>query len=147
MTGCPRSLRIYLFMLCIMKQNSQFIPLFFLDKSELLELNGIDQPSHLSSLESYELKSKLTHMPSLANVFNNFFVNVSTQVSSEIPRTKKSPLDYLKNRNMNSFFISPVTHSDIEDIIISLKNGKSTGPFSIPVKLLKLVKSDIYQGL
>ena len=48
---------------------------------------------------------------------------------------------------MNSFFISPVTHSVIEDIIISLKNGKSTGPFSIPVKLLKLVKSDISRHL
>ena len=44
---------------------------------------------------------------------------------------------------MNSFFISPVTHSEIEDIIISLKNGKSTGPFSIPVKLPKLIKFDI----
>ena len=83
----------------------------------------------------------------MANVFNHFFVSVSTQVSSEIPRTKKSPLDYLKNRNMNSFFISPVTHSEIEDIIISLRNGKSTGPFSIPVKLLKLVKSDISRPL
>ena len=48
---------------------------------------------------------------------------------------------------MNSFFISPVTHSEIEDIIISLKNGKSTGPFSIPVKLLKLVKLDISRPL
>ena len=48
---------------------------------------------------------------------------------------------------MNSFFISPITHSEIEDIIISLKNGKSTGPFSIPVKLLKLVKSDISRPL
>ena len=54
-----------------------------------------------------------------------------------------SPLDCLRNRNMNSFFISPVTHSEIEDIIISLKNGQSTGPFSIPVRLLKLFKSDI----
>ena len=83
----------------------------------------------------------------MANVFNNFFVSVSSQVCSEMPRTKKSPLDYLKNRNMNSFFISPVTHSEIEDIIISLKNGKSTGPFSIPVKLLKLVMSDISRPL
>ena len=48
---------------------------------------------------------------------------------------------------MNSFFISPVTHSGIKDIIISLKNGKSAGPFSIPVKLLKLVKSDISRPL
>ena len=79
----------------------------------------------------------------MANLFDNFFVNVSTQVSSEIRRTKKSPLDYLKNINMNSFFISTVAHSEIEDIIISLKNGESTGPVSIPVKLLKLVKSDI----
>ena len=79
----------------------------------------------------------------MANLFNSFFVSASTQVCSEIPRTKKSPLDYQKNKNMNSFFISPVIHSEIEDIIISLKNGKSTGPFSIPVKLLKLVKSDI----
>ena len=83
----------------------------------------------------------------MANVFNNFFVSASTQVCSEIPRTKRSPLDYLKNRNMNSFFISPVAHSEIEDIIISLKNGKSTGPFSIPEKLLKLVKCDIPRPL
>ena len=39
-------------MLCIMKQNSEFIPFFFLDKSELFELNGIDLPSQLSFLES-----------------------------------------------------------------------------------------------
>ena len=49
----------------------------------------------------------------MANVSNNFFVSVSSQVCSEIPRTKKAPLDYLKNRDMNSFFISPVTHSKI----------------------------------
>ena len=83
----------------------------------------------------------------MANVFINFFVSVSTQACSEIPRIKKSPLDYLKNRNMNSFFILPVTHSEIEDVIISLKKGKSTGPFSIPVKLLKLVNSDISRTL
>ena len=83
----------------------------------------------------------------MANAFNNFFVSVFTQVCSEIPRTKKSPLDYLKNRNMNSFFISPVTHCEIEDIVISLKHKKSTCPFSIPVKLLKLVKSDISRPL
>ena len=76
----------------------------------------------------------------MANVFNNFFVNVSTQVSSEIPRTKKSPLYYLKNRNMNSFFISPVTHSEIEDIIISLKNGKSTGPIQHSCKVAEVGK-------
>ena len=32
----------------------------------------------------------------MASIFNNFFVNVSAQVCSEIPWTKKLPFDYLK---------------------------------------------------
>ena len=83
----------------------------------------------------------------MANAFNDFFVNVSNQVCSEISRTKKSPLDYLKNRNTNSFFVRPITHNEIEDIILSLKNGESTGPFSIPVKLLKLLNPYISKPL
>ena len=114
-------------------------------------IKSIINPKSNNSLQSI---SQLTangeliqDLQKVANVFNNFFVSVSTQVCSEIPRTKTSPLDYLKNRNMNSFLISPITHSEIEDIIISVKNGKSAGPFSIPVKLLKLVKSDISRPL
>ena len=52
-------------MLCIMEENSQIYPYFFLDKSEMLDLNGIDLPSQLNFLESYEIKSKLTNMPNL----------------------------------------------------------------------------------
>ena len=44
-------------MLCIMEENSQIYPYFFLDKSELLDLNCIDLPSQLNFLESYEIKS------------------------------------------------------------------------------------------
>ena len=83
----------------------------------------------------------------MANEFNNYFTNVSHQVCSEIPRTKKSPLDFLNNRANNSFFILPIKHNEIEDIITSFKNGKSTGPFSIPIKLLKLIKTEISKPL
>ena len=76
----------------------------------------------------------------MANMFNNFFVNVSNRVRSGIPRTRKSPLDYLKERNPNSFYMKPITHTEIEDIISPFKISKSTGPFSVPVKLLKLLK-------
>ena len=48
-----------------MEENSQIYPYFFLDKSELLDLNGIDLPSQLNFLEPYEIKSKLTNMPNL----------------------------------------------------------------------------------
>ena len=128
---------------------------FQANKSNMKNLwTGIKSIINTKSKNSFQSIFQLTHNgeiiqdpQKMANVFNNFFVSVSSQVCSEIPRTKKSPLDYLKNRSMNSFFISPVTHSEIEDIIIALKNGKSTGPFSIPVKLLKLVKSDISRPL
>ena len=52
-------------MLWIMKENSQIFPFFFFDKSQLLQLNGIDLPSQLKLLESYDVKSKLTSMPGL----------------------------------------------------------------------------------
>ena len=71
----------------------------------------------------------------MVSIFNNFFVNVSIQVCSEIPRTKKSPLEYLMKRNSSSFFIKPIPHIETEEIISSFRNGKSTGPCSVPVKL------------
>ena len=83
----------------------------------------------------------------MASIVNNFFVNVSNQICSEIPRTKKSPLDYLMKRNSSSFFIKPITYIEIEEIIYSFRNGKSTGPYSIPVKLLKILSPYISQPL
>ena len=83
----------------------------------------------------------------MASIINNFFVNVSNQVCSEIPRTKTSPLDYLMKRNSSSFFIKPITYIEIEEIISSFRNGKSTGPYSIPAKLFKMLSPYISQPL
>ena len=83
----------------------------------------------------------------MANIFNNFFVDVPNKVCSEIPRTKKSPLDYLKQRTTDSIFLQPIIYTEIEDIISCLQNGKSTGPFSIPIKVLKLLNPYISKQL
>ena len=83
----------------------------------------------------------------IANMFNKFFVNVSSQVCSEIPRTKKSPLDYLKRRNANSIFFKPIVSVEIQDIITGLDNSKSSGPYSVPVKLLKVLNPQISELL
>ena len=52
-------------------------------------------------------------------------------------------MDYLTNRNDESFFMSPTTPEEIEEIIISLNSGKSTGFYSIPVKLLKILSKPV----
>ena len=73
----------------------------------------------------------------IANVFNKFFVNVSHDITKKIPRTRKSPLDFISNSICDSFFIAPSASSEISDIINMLKSGKSLGLNSIPIKLLK----------
>ena len=44
-----------------------------------------------------------TDSATMATIFNNLFVNVAYGVTKRIPRSPKSPLDYLDNENPNSF--------------------------------------------
>ena len=67
----------------------------------------------------------------MANIFNNYFVNVGSQIDKTIPRTKKSPTDYLINRIPESLFLAPVTSAEIEIIINSLNIKKAIDPYSI----------------
>ena len=73
----------------------------------------------------------------MSNIFNNFFTTVADKITSKIPKTPKSPLDYLQNRNPASLFLSPVTSEEILDLINLLDSSKSVGPNNIPIKMLK----------
>ena len=83
----------------------------------------------------------------MATVFNDFFVHVADGITKKIPRTLKSPLGYLDNKNQNSFFITPSAPYAVLDIINTLKTGKSIGPNSIPIKLLKILSPHISSPL
>ena len=83
----------------------------------------------------------------IGNTFYNYFVNVGSNIDKIIPRTKKVPLDYLVSRTPNSIFLDPVTPREIEIIINSLNPNKSTGPYSIPTFLLKLLSTHISMSL
>ena len=75
----------------------------------------------------------------MANMFNNYFVNVGGNIDKSIPRTRKSPMDYLLNRIPNSIVLAPVTEREIEIKIESLNQKKVIGPYSILVFLLKIL--------
>ena len=83
----------------------------------------------------------------ISNILNDYFVNVADSIAKNIPRTPKSALHYLKNKNANSMLLSPVTHMEIEDIISNLDLSKSIGPFSIPINLVKVMKLHISHPL
>ena len=48
-------------------------------------------------------------------------------------------MDYLKHRTTDSIFLQPIIYTEIEYIISCLQNGKLTGPFSIPIKVVKIL--------
>ena len=66
---------------------------------------------------------------------------------SNIKFPPKHYTDYLSSTNTNTFFLTPTDKNEISFIISSLDSHKSSGPNSIPVKILKLLKNDISQQL
>ena len=85
----------------------------------------------------------------IANIFNKYFVNVSHNITKNLPMSNKSPVNFMADRNGNFFFTAPSTSYQISDIISTLKSGKSLGPNSIPMKILKslssLISSPLFQ--
>ena len=74
----------------------------------------------------------------LATNFNHFFVNVGKNTENAIPKVQNISPKFLKNRIQTNFIIAHIANEEILDIINSLEN-KTTGPSSIPVKLLRLI--------
>ena len=56
-------------MICQIKHNDEIFPFGLLSKLELLDFYGIDLPSYLQTLPSFETHSKLTNLPHM-NDFN-----------------------------------------------------------------------------
>ena len=70
--------------------------------------------SHMSHLLTND--SCVSDPTKMDNTFSQYFENVGTEVGKSIPRTKKLPLSYLKNRNSDLLFLAPVTSNEIEII-------------------------------
>ena len=109
----------------------------------------ISNNSSLSSISKIKDKNgNLTSNPSeIPNVFNDFFVTVSNESTRSIPKANKSPIEYLRNRNPASILLSPVTAIEVNRTILNLDQTKSIGPYSIPIKALKILGPKISQPL
>ena len=61
----------------------------------------------------------------------------------EIAKSKRRVTDYLKQRNLNYFFLKPVNEKEIQNIISNTANNKAVGPSSVPNFLLKQFKEEL----
>ena len=121
--------------LCNMKKTWQGI-------KEIINLNNRNGPK-VSQL-NYDGKQINTN-DGMANAFNDFFTKIGPKLDKDIPppRRDKNPTSYLKSRVYHPFLISPTNPNEINNIINALDISKSSGPCSIPIKLIKLVSDNI----
>ena len=71
-----------------------------------------------------------------ANQFNNFFTSIAKSLVTKIAKTLKSFDSYIKSSNKKTFFISPTSKKDAEDILGTLKTNKSIDLSTVPTKIL-----------
>ena len=72
---------------------------------------------------------------------NNFFGTIAEKIDKKTPKSNKHFSNYLKNQNLNSFFLDAVTEVESESIIGNLNSRKTIGPNSIPTRILKEFKN------
>ena len=73
-----------------------------------------------------------------AETFNFFFfTNIGPNIAKRIPKGKKSPMTYLNDKILKSFFFYSTNPDEIIKIIKSFSNNKSAGPNSLPTPILK----------
>ena len=107
------------------------------------------------SMKLFIKKAGKTNNPSFLRINQKSLTNkrwLNTLISFSLPLVKifKKPflllekiMKYLKTPNKSNFLIKPIKPQEICDIIKTLKNSKSTGPNSIPTKILKIIKKSI----
>ena len=83
----------------------------------------------------------------MAKHSNKYFGTIAKNIDKRTPKSKKKFSDYLKNQNLTSFLLSPVTEKEISNIIISLNARKATGPNSSPNFILKEFKEELKKTL
>ena len=82
----------------------------------------------------------------IANIFNNFFINVGKNTDKDIPCGNCCPTSFLKGNFPDSMFLSPATSVEVDSYISQMDNNKSIGPYSIPVPLLKIHISHLFHS-
>ena len=110
------------------------------------------KPTKTSSIKILdENQNILSDSQKIANIFNDHYATLGAKVQQKIPTQEGDFNCYLDKRDKNgrrfinpdgcTFYLSPVGPAEVEKIIDELDIKKSTGPFGIPVFLLKTFKN------
>ena len=78
---------------------------------------------------------KISTIKKISEEFNNLFGTIAENIYKKTPKSNKHFANYIKNQNLNSFFLDAVTEDEIESMIGNLNSRKTIGPNSIPTRI------------
>ena len=85
----------------------------------------------------------ITNPYDIANTFNYYFASIAETKKKSIKYSHKHFSDYLSNESVSTLFLQPTDREEIVNIVTSLNSNKSSGPYSIPYRILFLLKNEI----
>ncbi len=95
-----------------------------------------------NAAQMFMINGKYTEEPcEIANGFGKFFSQVGEECEKIIPKTSKSHVSYMQNKNRACMFMSPTDPQEIQQIITQLKNKNSSGIDKISSNLIKQLPS------
>ena len=83
----------------------------------------------------------------VADNFNTYFSTIADKLQSIIYPSGSEFTHFLTDENEHSFFLIPTDPVEVLEIIGDINSNKVTGPFSIPNKILDLIKINIAEPL
>ena len=108
------------------------------------EIISLKQKSSSCPTSLIDKKTILTDEKEIADHFNSYFSGIAENIlKSRKYEGKHSYQEYLKNPLPNSHIFFDCDPPEIECLISALEMSKKSGPYSIPVNVLHLLKSDI----
>ena len=77
-------------------------------------------------------------MHTIVNEFNDFFVNIASDLAKNIHVVDNILLDSsLENNHSNSLFLAPITEEEILNVVLNMSNKTSTDCYDINMETVK----------
>ena len=112
-------------------------------------LSRDNKPIHHPRFKIVEVDgTTVTEPKAMANSYNQYFTTIADKIISKRKYNgNKSFRDYLSNRLLESFVFYECDSVEVSSLISLLKTNKSSGPNSIPTKILHIIKDKIADPL
>ena len=79
----------------------------------------------------------ITDKKQIAEEFNNFFINISSNIHSRLPNHNSTPISFSQPQGIHTFFLDPIDPQDIIEVSKIIKPKLSAGFDNISSKLMK----------